>query len=320
MVVVVTGANGFIGRAVCAHLRGVGANVRGLVRTLDASTAARADFMPVGDLTALGQHALRNALRGATAVVHLAAHVHRPARANDVVPMRRINVEATERIARAAADAGATHCVFASSVKVNGEVTLPGRPFRESDPPDPHDDYAATKWEAEQALAAVAAETGMRVTALRLPLTYGPGAKGNFAALARAIRAGVPLPLAAIRNRRSLLGIGNCGAAIEALLASEDAGGRGRMTPYLVADAEPVSTPDLVRAMAAALGVNARLFAVSPGLLRFGGACIARAPAVERLVGSLEVDATAFRMRFGWTPPIPFADGVADALRGTPPL
>jgi nucleoside-diphosphate-sugar epimerase len=318
--VVITGANGFIGRAVCAHLRGSGAKVRGLVRTLDASTAARAEFMPVGDLTALGEHALRNALRGATAVVHLAAHVHRPARANDVVPMRRINVEATERIARAAADAGATHCVFASSVKVNGEVTLPGRPFRESDPPDPHDDYAATKWEAEQALAAVAAETGMRITALRLPLTYGPGAKGNFAALAHAIRAGAPLPLAAVRNRRSLLGVGNCGAAIETLLASEDADGRGRMTPYLVADAEPVSTPELVRAMAAALGVNAHLFGVSPGLLRFGGACIARAPAVERLVGSLEVDATAFRTRFGWTPPIPFADGVADALRATPPL
>jgi len=318
--VVVTGANGFIGRAVCAHLRSIGAKVRGLVRTLDASTAARAEFMPVGDLTALADHALRNALRGATAVVHLAAHVHQPAHANDVAPMRRINVEVTERIARAAAAAGATHCVFASSVKVNGEVTLPGRPFRESDPPDPHDDYAATKWEAEQALAAVAAETGMRVTALRLPLTYGPGAKGNFAVLARAIRAGAPLPLAGIRNRRSLLGVGNCGAAIEALLASEDPSGCGWMTPYLIADAEPVSTPDLVRAMAAALGVNARLFAVSPGLLRLGGACIAQAPAVERLVGSLEVDAAAFRTRFGWTPPIPFADGINHALRGAPPL
>lgn len=318
--VIITGANGFIGRAVCAHLRSIGTQVRGLVRTLDASTAARAEFMPVGDLTALGEHALRNALRGATAVVHLAAYVHQPARANDVAPMRRINVEVTERIARAAAAAGATHCVFASSVKVNGEVTLPERPFRESDPPDPHDDYAATKWEAEQALAAVAAESGLRVTALRLPLTYGPGAKGNFAALARAIRAGVPLPLAGIRNRRSLLGVGNCGAAIEALLASEDPSGCGRMTPYLVADDEPVSTPDLVRAMAAALGVNARLFAVSPGLLRFGGACIAQAPAVERLVGSLEVDATAFRTRFGWTPPIPFAEGVTNALRGTSPL
>ena len=320
--VVVTGANGFIGGAVCAHLRGIGMPVRGLVRTLDASTAARAEFMPVGDLTVIGEHALCNALRGATAVVHLAAHVHQPAhgKGDALAPMRRINVEVTERIARAAAAVCAAHCVFASSVKVNGEVTLPGRPFRESDPPDPHDDYAATKWEAEQALAAVAAETDMRVTALRLPLTYGPGAKGNLAALARAIRAGVPLPLAGIRNRRSVLGVGNCGAAIAVLLASEDPGGRGRMTPYLIADAEPVSTPELVRAMAAALAVTPHLFAISPGLLRFAGACVAQAPAVERLVGSLEVDTTAFRTRFGWTPPIPFANGLTKALRGTSPL
>jgi nucleoside-diphosphate-sugar epimerase len=319
--VVITGANGFIGRAVCAHLRSAGTSVRGLVRTLDGGTAARAEFMPVGDLTVIGEHALRNALRGATAVIHLAAHVHQPALAkgDPLAPMRRINVEVSERIARAAADAGATHCVFASSVKVNGEMTLPGRPFRESDPPDPHDDYAATKWEAEQALAAVAAETGMRVTALRLPLTYGPGVKGNLAALARAIRAGVPLPLAGIRNRRSLLGVANCSTAIEVLLASEDPSGRGRMTPYLLADAEAVSTPDLVRAMSAALGVKPRLFAVSPGFLRFAGACVARAPAVERLVGSLEVDTTAFRTRFGWTP-VPFASGLAAAFPGTSPL
>ena len=136
--------------------------------------------------------------------------------------MRRINVEVTERIARAAADAGAAHFVFASSVKVNGEGTPPGHPFRESDPPDPHDDYAATKWEAEQALAAVASETGLRVTALRLPLTYGSGVKGNLARLVRAIRGGVPLPLAGHRNRRSMLGAGNCSAAIQALLASDD--------------------------------------------------------------------------------------------------
>jgi UDP-glucose 4-epimerase len=292
------------------------------VRTLDNVTSARAEFMAVGDLTAIGERALRNALRGATAVVHLAAHVHRPpgAQGDALGPMRRVNVEVTERITRAAAAAGATHCVFASSVKVNGEVTQPGRPFRESDPPDPHDDYAATKWEAEQALAAVAAETGIRVTVLRLPLTYGPGAKGNLAALARAIRAGVPLPLAGIDNRRSLLGVGNCSAAIELLLASDDPIGGGRMIPYLLADAEPVSTPDLVRAIANALDVRPRLFAVSPAFLRFAGACAARAPTVERLVGSLEVDTTAFRTRFGWTPPVSFADGMAAALRATPPL
>ncbi|MEO8754938.1 MAG: NAD-dependent dehydratase, partial [Casimicrobiaceae bacterium] len=162
--------------------------------------------------------------------------------------------------------------------------------------------------------------TGLRVTALRLPLTYGRGAKGNVAALVRALRAGVPLPLAGIANRRSVLGVGNCSAAIAALLVSDDPVGHGRMIPYLLADAEPVSTPDLVRAMARALAVAPRLFSVSPGLLRFAGACAARAPTVERLVGSLEVDTTAFRTRFGWTPPLSLAAGMAAAFGMGAPL
>ena len=209
--------------------------------------------------------------------------------------IRRMNVDVTERLARAAADAGVAHFVFASTIKVNGEATLPGRPFRESDPPDPHDDYATSKRDAELVLAELAESTGLRVTSLRLPLTYGPRAKANFAALARAVRSGVPLPFAAIDNRRSLLGVGNLGDALATLLASDDADARGRNTPYLLADAQPVSTPELVRAIARALGVAPRLFAVPPSLLRFAGACAGRAAAVERLVGSLEVDTSAFR-------------------------
>ena len=214
--VVVTGANGFLGRACVPRLAAAGYRVRGLVRALDASTAASAQFMPVGDLTQLDDAGLHNALRGATTVVHLAALAHRPldATPQSAAALRRLNVDVSERLARAAAASGVTHFVFASSVKVNGETSPPGRPLVESDPPNPEDDYAASKWAAECALAAVAEQSGLRVTALRLPLTYGPGAKANFAALVRAVRRGVPLPLAGITNRRSLLGTGNFCAAL----------------------------------------------------------------------------------------------------------
>jgi UDP-glucose 4-epimerase len=320
--VVVTGAGGFIGGSACATLEARGYAVRGLVRALDAGTAARAQFVPVGDLAAIDDRRLAELMHGATHVVHLAARVHKPLADGEGAraAMRRMNVDVTARLARAAADAGAGHFVFASTIKVNGEATPPGRPFRESDPPDPHGDYATSKWDAELVLAELAEATGLRVTSLRLPLTYGPHAKANFAALARAVRAGVPLPFAAIDNRRSMLGLGNFGDALATLLASDDADARGRNTRYLIADAQPVSTPELVRAIAHALGVAPRLFAVPRSLLRFVGACAGRAAAVERLVGSLEVDTSAFRGRFAWTPPRTLAEELADAFAPGAPL
>jgi nucleoside-diphosphate-sugar epimerase len=320
--VVVTGAGGLVGRACAARLAARGFVVRGLVRSLDPATALRPNFLPVGDLAACDDRTLRNALRDAHAVVHLAARVHRP---HDPAPdaageYRRMNVELTQRLAQAALAGGVAHFVFASTVKVNGEATRRGRPYRESDPPDPHDDYARSKWAAEQVLAAVAEGTAMRATKLRIPLTYGPGVGANLAALARAIRRGVPLPFAAVANRRSILGVGNLCDAVAALLASDDAADRGRLARYFVADAVPVSTPDLVRAIAAAMNVPARLVAVPPGLLRFLGACAGRAAAVERVVGSLEVDTAAFCARFGWTPCVPLAQGMAEAFGGAAPL
>lgn len=320
--VVVTGAAGLIGRACVAHLQAGGWRVRGLVRVLDAQTVARSEFIAVGDLAAIADRALAQVMSGADAVVHLAARVHRPQRDDAAAQdaYRRMNVDVTQRLARAALAAGTRHFVFASSVKVNGEATLPGHPFRESDAPDPHDDYAQSKWAAEQALATVAEESGLRATALRLPLTYGPGAGANFAALARAVRRGVPLPLGNIANRRSILGVDNCCAAIATLLASDSVPDRGRTTPYFVADAETVSTPGLVLAVARALQVAPHLVAVPAGLLRLAGACCGRANTVERLLGSLEVDTSAFATRFGWTPPVSLAHGLAAALRSGAPL
>ena len=314
--VVVTGADGFVGRAVCARFRAAGVPFRGLVRALSVATAARPDMLPVGDLTGIADDALANALRGAKAVVHLAgrAHVMDETAADPLLAFRGVNVAPTERLARASAAAGAAHFVFASSVKVNGEATPPSRPFRESDPPDPRDDYAVSKWEAECALADVARETGMPVTVLRLPLLYGPGVKGNIARLTEAIARGVPLPLGAIDNRRSLLGIGNLASALDAVLGHPAPAPRTVAT-YFVADDRPVATPELVRAIAAALGVRPPLVAVPTRLLRFACACVGKAAAIDRLSGSLVVDSGAFQAAFGWQPPHTMAEELADMAR-----
>jgi nucleoside-diphosphate-sugar epimerase len=234
--------------------------------------------------------------------------------ADALAEFRAINVVATERLARASAAAGVAHFVFASSVKVNGEFASTSRPFCESDPPDPRDDYAASKWEAECALADVARDTGMPVTVLRLPLLYGPCAKGNVARLVAAVARGVPLPLRNVDNRRSLLGLGNFGSALQAVLAGPPPAPR-HVSTYLLADATPVSTPELIRAIAAALKVRARLVPFPAAALHFAGACLAGAADIDRLTGSLVVDTHAFRTAFGWAPPRSLAAELSDMVQ-----
>ncbi|MEO8344991.1 MAG: NAD-dependent epimerase/dehydratase family protein [Betaproteobacteria bacterium] len=325
--VVVTGADGFAGGALMSHLRhrrsATGVTLRGLVRTLSLATAARPDVLPVGDLTTITGASLANALLGARSVVHLAgrAHVMRETALEPAATFRAINVAATERLARAAAVAGATHFIFASTVKVNGESTPSAGMFTESDPPDPQDDYAASKWEAERVLADVARDTGMPVTILRLPLLYGPGAKGNIARLTDVIARGVPLPLASIHNRRSLLGAGNFSSAVDALLRGPPPAHRATAT-YFLADPVPVSTPQLVRAIAAALGVRPQLFALPADLLHLVGACVGKAAAIGRLTRSLEVDSRTFSAVHDWQAPHSMEEGLAMMVRsrGIPDL
>jgi UDP-N-acetyl-alpha-D-quinovosamine dehydrogenase len=308
--VVVTGADGFIGRACIPMVQRAGHGVRGIVRSLGPDTVARPEYLATGDLTQMSEASMRTLLRDAGAVVHLAGLAHR-ATASPAT-LRAVNVDATARLARAAASQGVGHFVFASSVKVNGETSVPGHPFRESDPPNPMDAYGASKWAAERALCEVAESSGMRTTVLRLPLTYGPRAKANVGALARVVHRGVPLPLAGIDNRRSILGVGNLASALLALLASErDA---EPFSTYFVADDLVVSTPALVEAMARAMRVTPRLFAMPRSLLRIAGAWSGRSETVERLLDTLEVDTTAFRSRFAWSPPYSLDEGMAHAF------
>lgn len=304
--VLVTGAGGFVGRALCRMLAAHGWRVRAALRTASSPTPEdAAETAVVGDIHAATDW--RGALDGVQAVAHLAArtHVMREADGDAVLARyRRINVDGTAALARAAADHGVAQLLYLSSIKVNGEATH-GRPFREDDAPRPEDAYGLSKWEAEQALWRIAAAGTLAVTVARAPLVYGPGVKGNFLSLMRAVDRGWPLPLAGIDNRRSLVCVDNLADALAMMLERAEARGR----TYLVADGEDFSTPGLARALAGALGRTSRLWLL-PGaglLARLAG----RSAAWSRLAGSLQVDAGRLRAELAWIPSVTPAQGLA---------
>ncbi len=300
MRVLVTGATGFVGSALCPRLVSRG---HGPVRALRRAEGS-GDGVVVGDIDAGTDW--RAALTGCEAVVHLAARVHRMQDGPDAAARyRATNTEGTLNLARQAAGLGVRRFVFVSSIKVNGEGG--DAPYREADIPAPQDAYAISKWEAEQGLWRIAGETGLEVVVLRPPLVYGPGVKANFLALLRLVARGWPLPLGAIDNRRSLLYLDNFVDAIALCLEHPDAAGQ----TFLIDDGVAVSTPDLVRAIAQAMHRPARLLAVPPGVLSLAGALVGRRAAVARLTGSLWVDASLIRARLGWRPPYTLAQGLA---------
>jgi nucleoside-diphosphate-sugar epimerase len=220
-----------------------------------------------------------------------------------------VNVDGTRRLAEAAAAHGVRRFLFLSSVKVNGEATGEA-PFTEADPPRPEDPYGITKWEGEQALWEVAARSRMEAVVLRAPLVYGAGVKGNFLRLMNVVARGVPLPLASVRNRRSLVYLGNLIDAIAICLAAPRAAGR----TYLVSDGEDVSTPALVRALGGALGTPARLVPCPVALLRLAAVLVHRAD-IARLTGSLQVDTSRIRNELGWRAPCSLLAGLQETAR-----
>jgi len=300
MKALITGATGFVGMALCDRLAASGYGVVPAVR----STSGLPNEVVVGNLDASTDW--RPALIGCEAVVHLAARVHvmdDTAQA-PLALYRATNTDATLNLARQAAQAGVKRFVFISTIKVNGE----GRDeaYRESDVPAPQDPYAISKWEAEQGLWQIAEETGLEVVILRPPLVYGPGVKANFLRLMQVVKKGWPLPLGAVRNRRSLLYLGNFVDAIRVCIEHPAAAGH----TFLIDDGQPVSTPELVRAVARAMGRPARLLAIPVGLLAFAGALLGKRAAVARLAGSLYVDSSAICSRLGWTPPYTMEAGL----------
>jgi nucleoside-diphosphate-sugar epimerase len=302
----VTGANGFVGRALCDALAASGRSFRKAVRVPDPDcpgAIAVGDIGPATDWSA--------ALDAVQCVVHLAArtHVLRETAPDPLAEYRRINVQGSLRLAQQAARAGARRFVFMSSVKVNGESSA--RPYTEDDPPRPEGPYGVSKREAEEALAQLAAATGLELVVLRPALVYGPGVKGNFLRLLDGIARGVPLPLSSIGNRRSLVHVGNLADAAMGTLDVAQAAGR----TYLVADGEDVSTPDLVRALAQALGVRPRLLPCPPSLMSMAAALTGRQGEIARLTQSLQVDSTRIRRELGWRPPFTLMQGLAQTAR-----
>lgn len=308
MRVLVTGANGFVGRELCRYLLERNDRVRGAVRKSGTSLFPGVEPAVVGEIG--GDTDWTSALRGMEAVVHLAARVHvmRDAEVNPLKVYRAVNTHGALNLARQAAQSGVKRFIYLSTIKVNGE----GRasPYVEADSPDPIDPYAVSKLEAEHGLHRIARETGMEVVILRPPLVYGPGVRANFLRLMETVRKGWPLPLGAIRNRRSLLYLGNLVDAIRVCIEHPAAAGQ----TFLLDDGRPVSTPELIRAVAHAMGRPAHLVAVPVGMLEFAGALLGRRAAVTRLTGSLWVDSALIRSRLGWTPPYSMAEGLAETV------
>ena len=298
--VVVTGADGFVGSALVAHFIATGRPFVAVVRRHAASGAATLRHRAVGDLATASEATLGGLVAGAAAIVHLAgrAHVLADAAPDPTALYHAANVVATERLAAAAVRAGVRRFVFASTIKVHGEASAPGRPFRADDALAPRDAYACSKSDAERALAAVTAGTPLEAIVLRLPLVYGPHVKGNFLTLLDAVARGALLPFGMIANRRDLLYVGNLVHAIAALLDLRDPAGGA----WLAADGEPVATPELVRRIAAALGVAPRVAKVPLPLLALAARATGRGALLQRTVASLEVDASPLARRIGPSP------------------
>ena len=299
--VLVTGATGFVGRAVVAHLAGCGWQVTAGVR----AEPAAAQRMPGVEYRAADWCEAPPGLQDFTHVVHAAARVH-VMRGADEAEFMRVNALGTARLAERSAAAGVQRFLFLSSIKVNGEGTA-GHPYRHDDPPAPEDAYARSKLAAEQALWQACARSSLEGVVLRLPLVIGPGARANVARLVQLVERGVPLPFASIANRRSLLSLANLCDFVALALEHPRAAGR----VWLLSDGEDFSTPDLVRHLAAALGRPARLLPCPARVLRVLGVLTGRAAEVARLTGTLQVDSSPARRELGWRPPLEARAGLA---------
>lgn len=295
MKVLVTGANGFVGRALCPRLAELGYEVVPVVR--HQSNIAN-------EVIVHGAASWKAALNGCDSVIHLAAraHVMQDQERNPLKAFRVSNVYTTIDLAKRAVEAGVRRFVFMSTVKVNGEETASECSFRPDDSTDPKDPYAISKLEAEQGLFEIAKRTGIEVVIIRPPLVYGPGVKGNFATLIKWVKIGVPLPFGALRNCRSMIGLDNL-LSFTVLCADVARSPNAKGQVFLVSDGEAVSTAELLRSVAKAYGCKSRLFSVPLGLMRLAARCTRKSSLADRLFGSLLVDDSKARQMLGWHPP-----------------
>lgn len=307
--VLLTGAAGFVGRQLAHQLITSGYQVVGVVRNSDQVLQIN-DLVTSCLIKTIDPHMMFNdELFGIDTIIHLAARVHVMSEVakDPLEEFRRVNLRGTETLARHAALAGVKRFVLLSSIGVNGENSG-DRPYTELDQPNPHNPYSVSKYEAELALKEIAKQTGIEVVIIRAPLVYGPDNPGNFLSLLGIVSKGIPLPLAKVQNNRSLIYVGNLVDALTVCAAHPAAVGR----TYLISDGEDVSTPELIRRIAAALDVSARLFSVPIPLMRLAGKLTGKSSVVNRLTGSLTVDSLKIRQELGWVPPFTVDEGLAE--------
>lgn len=308
--VLIIGGLGLVGSALAAYVLVQGLIVRVSTRQIPASLDSRLECVQTKDLGSSIDWS--SALQGVDVVVHCAARVHimDETTADPLAAFRAVNVHGTLHLAQQAAAAGVKRFVFISSVKVNGECTQTGQAFTETDAPEPQDAYGLSKHEAEQGLRQLAAATGMEVVIIRPPLVYGPGVKANFAALMRAVQRGWPLPLGAVHNQRSLVALDNLVDFITTCISHPQAANQ----TFLVSDGHDLSTAELVRGLAHAAGVSARLLPVPVWALHAGAALLGKGAAVQRLCGNLQLDISKANKLLGWVPPVSVDEGLRRAV------
>ncbi|WP_411976609.1 UDP-glucose 4-epimerase family protein [Sulfitobacter faviae] len=306
-VVAVTGASGFIGSALCQYLSERGFDVRAIVRHADPGSHAIAngDIGPDTDWS--------SALDGVDCVVHCAgrAHILNDTTENPLQEFRRVNRDGTIQLARHAVSAGVRRFVFLSSVGVVGAPSRNGEIYDIETIPQPDWDYAVSKWEAEQALNGLADETGLQVTNVRPPMVYGPGVPANFRRLLKLVDLGVPLPFGAIDNRRSMVALANLLSFLEECIVNPEAAGK----TFFVSDNHDLSTPELTRLIATALGRRPLLVPVPTFVLWFLGKLIGRTQDIERLTGNLQIDTTYSCSTLGWKPPLSVENAIFQTVK-----
>jgi nucleoside-diphosphate-sugar epimerase len=302
--ILLTGATGFVGQALLKQLLKSGVHcVTATVRTSIGFDSC--EVVPVGDIDNTTEWS--NALTNQQVVIHAAAraHIMKDEMSDPLAEYRRVNVGGTLNLARQAATAGVKRFIFMSSVKVNGEQTPLGQPFRADDMATPEDAYGISKWEAEQGLNTIAVETGMEVVIVRPPLVYGPNVKGNFDNMIRLVEKGLPLPLGAIHNQRSLVALDNL---VDFIITCIDHPAASNQV-FLAGDGQDLSTTELLRGVAKAAGKPSRLIPIPSSLLMFIATFLGKKAVAQRLLGSLQVDISKARELLGWEPPISVEEG-----------
>lgn len=306
--IMITGANGFIGKALCQTLAEREYHVIATLREKPKQEASKILFNIVGDINSKTDWS--QALAGVDIVIHLAARVHiMEEKAIEPLELyREVNVQGTLNLAQQAVTAGVKRFIFTSSIKVLGEERC--EPYTHQDNAAPADDYALSKWEAEQGLQKIAQHQSLELVILRFPLVYGEGVKANFRRLIQWVEKGVPLPFKAINNARSLLYLGNLLDAIETCCQHPHASGN----TFLVSEGTDISTPKLIQHLAYHLQTPSRLFSVSPKWLERGLDLLGKKAEAQRLLGSLLVDNSHTCSTLDWQPPYSMDEGLANTL------